>query len=229
MITIVFSLQATNFDELIAPSHESRFSYIDPPSDEEWPLAPHGIFRVCMVSLANLCRSPIAAAIFEHVAKERNISHLWTFDSAALGVWYLGCNVDIRAVQALANHGIVVNPDARTKQIWPKHYKNYDIILGADRDILAYLRDRTPLNFKGQVDLITWYDPLGAEKLVEPLYDDYSDIGGFMDVANVSFRAANNFFDMHKDPWNPIRTFPEEHLTNIGKLKFKKKKKEKRK
>lgn len=156
-----------------------------------------------MVSVANLCRSPISAAVFQHVAKQRKVDRIWKFDSAAIGPWYLGCHMDIRSIRTLARHGINLSDEIKTKQLRPELYRNYDIILCADRYIMKVARDRSPIGYKGYIDLITWYDPLGAEVLIDPFYDEYDDLTRFEDIYNISMRCAHRFFDKHRDPHNP--------------------------
>ncbi|KAJ8933783.1 hypothetical protein NQ314_013819 [Rhamnusium bicolor] len=45
----------------------------------------------------NICRSPIADAVFLHLVKERGIAHKWEVDSAGIGGWHAGNPPDSRA------------------------------------------------------------------------------------------------------------------------------------
>lgn len=61
----------------------------------------------------NICRSPIAEAVFQQLVKERSIEDQWVIDSAALGNWHEGNPADSRARKTLKNHNIVYTGRAR--------------------------------------------------------------------------------------------------------------------
>ena len=63
--------------------------------------------------VGNICRSPIAEAVFLHLLKERGISHEWKVDSAGLGGWHSGNRPDSRARAVLAKYKIDYNNTAR--------------------------------------------------------------------------------------------------------------------
>lgn len=63
--------------------------------------------------LGNICRSPIAEAVFQQLLKERGIEQEWCVDSAALGNWHAGKLPDSRARNTLKNHNILYTGRAR--------------------------------------------------------------------------------------------------------------------
>lgn len=63
--------------------------------------------------IGNICRSPIAEAVFTNMVKERGIQNKWEADSAATGVWHVGKPADSRALETLKNHSIEYNGRAR--------------------------------------------------------------------------------------------------------------------
>lgn len=60
--------------------------------------ANHSVLFVCW---GNICRSPIAEAIFKNLVKEKGISDRWTVDSAGTGEWNVGDLPDPRALKTL--------------------------------------------------------------------------------------------------------------------------------
>ena len=56
---------------------------------------------VLFVCWGNICRSPIAEAVFNKVLDERGISDRWTVDSAGTGEWNIGDPPDPRAQETL--------------------------------------------------------------------------------------------------------------------------------
>lgn len=48
------------------------------------------MIKVLFVCLGNICRSPMAEAVFRHLVKERGLSHIIEVDSAGTGNWHVG-------------------------------------------------------------------------------------------------------------------------------------------
>ena len=48
------------------------------------------MFSVLFVCFANICRSPIAEAVFLQAIKNRNLEHQWSTDSCALSNYFTG-------------------------------------------------------------------------------------------------------------------------------------------
>lgn len=67
----------------------------------------------CCCFKGNICRSPIAEAVFSHILNERGIDGQWKVDSAAIGGWHVGNSPDSRASKTLANHNVPYNGRAR--------------------------------------------------------------------------------------------------------------------
>uniref|UniRef100_A0A670IY40 protein-tyrosine-phosphatase n=1 Tax=Podarcis muralis TaxID=64176 RepID=A0A670IY40_PODMU len=73
---------------------------------------------VLFVCLGNICRSPIAEAVFRKLVTEGNIENKWRIDSAATSTyewvidsgavsdWNVGRSPDARALSCLRNHDI---------------------------------------------------------------------------------------------------------------------------
>ena len=58
-------------------------------------------YSVLFVCWGNICRSPIAEAVFNKVLNERGIADRWTVDSAGTGEWNIGDPPDPRALETL--------------------------------------------------------------------------------------------------------------------------------
>ena len=61
----------------------------------------------------NICRSPIAEAVFVNLLETRGHSDDWEVDSAAIGDWHCGKSPDSRAISVLSKHGITTKHKAR--------------------------------------------------------------------------------------------------------------------
>lgn len=64
-------------------------------------------------SAGNICRSPIAEAVFIDEVKTAGVADEWEIDSAAIGSWHVGRNPDSRALATMKKHNLAYNNKAR--------------------------------------------------------------------------------------------------------------------
>jgi protein-tyrosine phosphatase len=118
-----------------------------------------------MVCLGNICRSPLAEGVMQHIADEHHLS--WQIDSAGTGGWHVGEGPDRRSVRTARNHGIDIS-----KQICRKFrksdFEDFDHIYVMDRHNLSDVLAMAP-NEKAaeKVKLL-----LGDKEVPDPYYDD---------------------------------------------------------
>lgn len=65
------------------------------------------------VLLGNICRSPMAHAVFEHLLRDNEKEEEWEVDSAAIGSWHVGNQPDRRALKVLKEKGITFSHAVR--------------------------------------------------------------------------------------------------------------------
>ncbi|XP_032150184.1 low molecular weight phosphotyrosine protein phosphatase isoform X3 [Sapajus apella] len=68
---------------------------------------------VLFVCLGNICRSPIAEAVFRKLVTDQNISENWRVDSAATSGYEIGNPPDYRGQNCMKRHGIPMSHVAR--------------------------------------------------------------------------------------------------------------------
>ena len=118
-----------------------------------------------MVCLGNICRSPLAHGIMEHLAKEQGLD--WEIESAGTGNWHIGEGPDRRSTRTAREHGIDISGQiCRLFRIGDFDY--YDHIFVMDKsnlaDILAMARNDED---RKKVKLLL------SDKIVpDPYYDD---------------------------------------------------------
>uniref|UniRef100_T1H0I2 Phosphotyrosine protein phosphatase I domain-containing protein n=1 Tax=Megaselia scalaris TaxID=36166 RepID=T1H0I2_MEGSC len=54
--------------------------------------------KVLMVCMGNICRSPMAEAIFQDMIDKAGLNEKWAVESAAIGCWDVGNPINYRAV-----------------------------------------------------------------------------------------------------------------------------------
>jgi protein-tyrosine phosphatase len=136
--------------------------------------------RVCFVCMGNICRSPTAHGIFEHLAAARGLAGSVVVESAGTGAWHLGEAPDPRSAEAAARHGVMLR--SRARQFCAADFARFDHVLAMDRvnrrALLAMAPDAAA---RGKVQLLRSFDPAaGRDAEVPDPY--YGGAGGFDDV-----------------------------------------------
>jgi len=115
-------------------------------------------FRITLVCLGNICRSPIAEVVLRDRIAQAGLAEQVTVDSAGTGDWHLGRPADTRAQATLTAHGYVV--DHRARQIDSSWFGGIDLALAMDSvnfaDIVA-MRDEA--RAATTIHLLRSYDP----------------------------------------------------------------------
>ncbi|WAL58069.1 low molecular weight protein-tyrosine-phosphatase [Thermocoleostomius sinensis] len=96
-------------------------------------------YKLLFVCLGNICRSPSAENIMNHLIQQRGLQAEIVCDSAGTSSYHLGSPPDRRMTTAAARRGIALVGWAR--QIEQSDFEQFDLILAMDkenyRDILA--------------------------------------------------------------------------------------------
>ncbi|XP_011872536.1 PREDICTED: low molecular weight phosphotyrosine protein phosphatase-like [Vollenhovia emeryi] len=129
--------------------------------------------KVLMVCLGNICRSPIAEAVFENEVNKRGLQDQWEVESAAVMGYHTGKKPDTRARSTLQANGIT-NYSHKARPIKPSDFNEYDWIFGMDHDNIEDLNKQKPENCRAKVELLGSYDPSGNIIIRDPYYDSNS-------------------------------------------------------
>lgn len=149
---------------------------------------------VLFICLGNICRSPIAAAVFKEIIKEKGLADKWEVDSAAIGTWHVGKSADRRAIKTLQNHN--VDPSHKARQIKKNDFNKYDYIFGMDDENMDDLARLAPPDAKAKLLLLGSFDPQGERIIRDPYYD--SNDAGFEKCYQQCLRSSTGFLESFK-------------------------------
>jgi protein-tyrosine phosphatase len=103
------------------------------------PREPGAPYRVCLVCLGNICRSPMAETVLRAALAAAGLDGAVVVDSAGTGDWHVGDAMDPGARSALASRGHDGSAH-RARQFEPSWLSRYDLILAMDTRNLVDLR-----------------------------------------------------------------------------------------
>ncbi|MFD0774695.1 low molecular weight protein-tyrosine-phosphatase [Streptomonospora algeriensis] len=106
------------------------------------PLHPTGPYRVSVVCLGNICRSPMAEKVLTADLERAGVADAVVVDSSGTGGWHIGSGMDPRAAATLRVHGYSTRHTAR--RFDPAWFADRDLILAMDLDNLEELVQLAP-------------------------------------------------------------------------------------
>jgi len=125
-------------------------------------------YRIAVVCLGNICRSPMAAAVLRSKVAAAGLAGEVEVSSAGTGDWHVGATADRRARAALIARGY---PDQhRARQFTARDFADVDLVLAMDSANLRTLRRIAPA---GDVEKIRLFDD--PVEVPDPYYGHRSD------------------------------------------------------
>ena len=95
------------------------------------------MIRVLFVCSGNICRSPMADAVFADMVAEAGLADQIQVDSAGTGAWHTGERAHQGTLRILREHNIPYN--GRARQMEPTDLKHFDYVLAMDESHLRHI------------------------------------------------------------------------------------------
>jgi protein-tyrosine phosphatase len=96
--------------------------------------------RVLFVCLGNICRSPMAEAVFQHLVDQAGLADQILVDSAGTGDWHVGEPAHSGTRRVLTQRGITYN--GRARQVRPQDMDEHAYVVAMDESNVKELRRR---------------------------------------------------------------------------------------
>lgn len=130
------------------------------------------MLKVLFVCTGNICRSPMAEAVFQHLVNQAGLSEHFLVDSAGTEDWHAGEPAHEGTLSMLRRHHIPYN--GRSRQVSPSDFQTFDYILAMDRSHLHYLQRRAG-NSTAQISLFLRYayetGQVAEQEVPDPYYN----------------------------------------------------------
>jgi len=148
-------------------------------------MPPMAKISVIMVCRANICRSPMAEAMFRHRAQEMGVHKKFKIDSAGTKASQPGHKPDARAVRVMEEAGVGLTR-IKARQVTVKDLVRNDYILVMDASNYDDLKALCPEEHQHKIELLMDYSDLTGESDIPDPY--FGTLAGFEEV----FRLVEN-------------------------------------
>jgi protein-tyrosine phosphatase len=147
--------------------------------------------RVLFVCTGNICRSPLAEAVFKDLVQKRGLEPRYEVDSAGTHGYHEGDPADPRTIRVGEKHGIRVDSIAR--ELRDDDFTTFDVLVAMDRGHVREMRARCPKALQSKLLLMPDYDPEGALKDVPDPY--YGSFDGFEQIYRILVGCSRGLLD----------------------------------
>ncbi|MDN4593918.1 low molecular weight protein-tyrosine-phosphatase [Polycladomyces subterraneus] len=127
------------------------------------------MISVLFVCLGNICRSPMAEAVFRHMVKEEGLEDRIRVDSAGTGDWHTGEPPHHGTRRILKQYGIA-HEGIRARKVKKQDLEDFDYIIAMDDSNLSHLRRLADRNHQHLYRLTDFIPETTYTEVPDPYY-----------------------------------------------------------
>lgn len=144
--------------------------------------------KILFVCLGNICRSPLAEAIFKHKVKAAGLGQQVGVDSCGTSDYHIGEQPDSRTIRNALKNGITI--EHRGRQLTEDDLATFDLVLAMDKSNLRNINLlRNAAEHQHKIKLMRAYDPeQNGDEVPDPYYGGER---GFQEVFEILDRSTD--------------------------------------
>lgn len=154
-------------------------------------ITPGNPFKICFICLGNICRSPTAEGVFQHLVEERGLEDFFEIDSAGTSAYHIGESANSKSQRTANQYGITLHSSARQFETPDLDY--YDMVLAMDRENLSNIKSMASANHENKIGMLRDFDPEPGDGEVPDPY--YGGREGFENVFQIVKRSCEQLLD----------------------------------
>ncbi len=153
-------------------------------------------YKICFVCLGNICRSPTAEGVFQHLVNQINLQKYFYIDSAGTSAYHIGEPANSKSREVASKHGVELK--SRARKFEESDLGTFDLIIAMDHENLSNVRELAERAGSGtDVMLLRDFDPEPGSREVPDPY--YGGMDGFEKVYRVVERSCKALLDELQD------------------------------
>jgi protein-tyrosine phosphatase len=145
--------------------------------------------RLLMVCMGNICRSPMAQFVTQHLASQAGIGPTILVESAGTHAGGGGPLIDPRAKAALAKRAYPVGK-GRARQVVQQDFARFDLVLAMDQSNMNDLREMCPADHSHKLRLfLEFADGTPTLDIPDPYYGSVAGFERVLDLCEAGARG----------------------------------------
>jgi protein-tyrosine phosphatase len=152
--------------------------------------------KILFVCLGNICRSPLAEAIFSKLAEEQGMAEFYKADSCGTSGHHIGEQPDSRTLRNARKNKLQIQH--RGRQLHPDDFHSASLILTMDRH--NYQETKALATRHGfdssDIRMLRSFDPLAVESNPDVPDPWYGGEEGFEEVFQIIFRSCSGLLEV---------------------------------
>lgn len=150
------------------------------------------MIKILFVCLGNICRSPLAESIFNHLIAQKGLQDALLSHSAGTADYHIGEPADRRTIKIAKRHGIEIHHEGC--QLDESHFQEYDYIVAMDHsNYLNITRHPGYMSSKAVIVMMRNFDTAASDLNIPDPY--FGSMDGFERVFQMLMKANEGFIE----------------------------------
>lgn len=127
------------------------------------------MIKILFVCHGNICRSPMAEFVMQHLIAQRELTEQFEIASAATSSEEIGNGIHQGTREKLTQVGIPWSSDKKARQMKQADYMAYDYLIGMDKNNIRNMKRICGEDADGKIHLLLEYTNVGDD-IADPWY-----------------------------------------------------------